>query len=392
MTSTLTRPACARRPSAAHPAPGRPSPSRPRTPYLELDVPAAVAAVRRAGRRAARHRGALRGQGQPAPAAARRAGRRRLPLRRGQPGRGARRAAGRCRARTTSSTPTRSSAATTSPRPPALGVRLFVVDSLAEIAQGRRGGAGQPGAVPPGHLRRGVGLAAVPQVRLLDLRGRRDADRRRTSSGLDAAGVSFHVGSQQRDPEAWGAPDRRRRHGSSTLLRDSGLRPADPRPRRRVPGRATTRRLPAARGVRRGHRRGTSSRPSATDRPQTIVEPGRGIVGDAGTLVASVIGVVERGRRPLGVPRRRRLHRAGRDARRGDPLPAGHHAPTAPRRDRACSPGRPATAPTCSTRTRWSTCRSRWPRATRSGCCRPAPTPAATRPWASTASSRCRPC
>ena len=33
----------------------------------------------------------------------------------------------------------------------------------------------------------------------------------------------------------------------------------------------------------------------ATDRPETLVEPGRGIVGDAGTLVASVIGVIDRG-------------------------------------------------------------------------------------------------
>ena len=30
-------------------------------------------------------------------------------------------------------------------------------------------------------------------------------------------------------------------------------------------------------------------------RPETIIEPGRGVVGDAGTLVATVIGVVHRG-------------------------------------------------------------------------------------------------
>ena len=31
------------------------------------------------------------------------------------------------------------------------------------------------------------------------------------------------------------------------------------------------------------------------DRPETIIEPGRGVVGDAGTLVSTVIGVVHRG-------------------------------------------------------------------------------------------------
>ena len=31
------------------------------------------------------------------------------------------------------------------------------------------------------------------------------------------------------------------------------------------------------------------------DRPRTIVEPGRGVVGDAGTVVTSVVGVIDRG-------------------------------------------------------------------------------------------------
>ena len=110
--------------------------------------------------------------------------------------------------------------------------------------------------------------------------------------GLDAAGLCFHVGSQQRDPEAWAEPIAAAGR-VFTLLRNSGL---DPRildlgggfpaeydegcPPIEAYGETVERHLHLAFG---------------NDRPQTIVEPGRGIVGDSGTLVASVVAVIQRG-------------------------------------------------------------------------------------------------
>jgi diaminopimelate decarboxylase len=67
--------------------------------------------------------------------------------------------------------------------------------------EGRRGGFGRLGAVPPGHVRRGVGLAlsrksGCSTYEAVEILAGAD------EFGLAAAGVSFHVGSQQRHPEA----------------------------------------------------------------------------------------------------------------------------------------------------------------------------------------------
>ena len=93
------------------------------------------------------------------------------------------------------------------------GVDLFVVDSPGEVAKVAEEAPGSGGAVPPRHLWRRVGLAAVTQVRLLDRRGRRPPPRGGPARGLRVAGVSFHVGSQQRDPRGMAAADRGRRAG-----------------------------------------------------------------------------------------------------------------------------------------------------------------------------------
>ncbi len=110
--------------------------------------------------------------------------------------------------------------------------------------------------------------------------------------GLEAAGVSFHVGSQQRDPEAWAKPIAaaarvfellRTRGISPSVLDLGGGFPAsheDGCPPVASYGEAIERHLRHSFGE---------------NRPETLVEPGRGIVGDAGTLVASVIGVIDRG-------------------------------------------------------------------------------------------------
>jgi ornithine decarboxylase len=173
----------------------------------------------------------------------------------------------------------------------ALGVRLFAVDSLpetvklAEAAPGcqvlsRLSTSGEGSDWP---LSRKYGCSPEEAVRIL-----LTADR----LGLEVAGLSFHVGSQQRDPEAWAAPIVSAARVFA-LLRDNGLSPwlldlggGFPAsydggcPPVTAYGEAIDRRLDDAFG---------------DHRPETIVEPGRGIVGDAGTLVSTVIGVVHRG-------------------------------------------------------------------------------------------------
>lgn len=173
----------------------------------------------------------------------------------------------------------------------ALGVRLFVVDSLPEtvkVAQAAPGSEVLCRLVTSGEgsdwpLSRKYGCSTYEAVETLSTAA---------ELGLEAAGVCFHVGSQQRDPEAWASPitaaahvfDLLRRQGLTPRLLDlgggfpaaydDGCRPVA------AYGEAIDRQLTEAFGA---------------DRPETIVEPGRGIVGDAGTLVSTVVAVVHRG-------------------------------------------------------------------------------------------------
>jgi ornithine decarboxylase len=173
----------------------------------------------------------------------------------------------------------------------ALGVRLFVVDSLAEVQKVAEAAPGSEvlcrlvtsGEGSDWPLSRKYGCSTYEAVEVLVL-----ADQ----LGLDAAGVSFHVGSQQRDPEAWAKPIAASAHVFE-LLRARGLRP---------------RILDMGGGFPAAHEDGCRpvsayglaikrhlEQSFGTRQPQTMIEPGRGIVGDAGTLVSSVIGVVIRG-------------------------------------------------------------------------------------------------
>ena len=173
----------------------------------------------------------------------------------------------------------------------ALGVRLFVVDSFAEtqkVAESAPGSAVLCRLVTSGEgsdwpLSRKYGCSTYEAVDILTV-----AD----DLGLDAAGVSFHVGSQQRDPEAWGGPVAASARVFE-MLRERGLRP-----RLLDMGGG----FPAAYddGCRPLWSYGEAidrhlDRSFGDHRPRTVVEPGRGIVGDAGTLVSSVIGVIDRG-------------------------------------------------------------------------------------------------
>jgi ornithine decarboxylase len=172
----------------------------------------------------------------------------------------------------------------------ALGVRLFVVDSMPEVhkvAEAAPGSAVLCRLVTSGEgsdwpLSRKYGCSVSEAVEVLS---------RAAYLGLEAAGVSFHVGSQQRDPEAWSDPiDAAAR--VFALLRRRGLRPSlldmgggfpavydEHCPSIRAYGKTIAEHLHRAFG---------------DSVPATIVEPGRGIVGDAGTIVSTVIGVIER--------------------------------------------------------------------------------------------------
>jgi len=172
-----------------------------------------------------------------------------------------------------------------------LGVRLFVVDSLDEVDKVAEAAPGSrvlcrlvtSGEGSDWPLSRKYGCSTYEAVEVLTL-----ADQ----LGLEAAGVSFHVGSQQRDPEAWAGPIAASARVFE-LLRTRGIFPSV---------------LDLGGGFPASHEEGcrpVSSYGEAIDRhlrhsfgddrPETLVEPGRGIVGDAGTLVASVIGVIDRG-------------------------------------------------------------------------------------------------
>ena len=132
-------------------------------------------------------------------------------------------------------------------------------------------------------------------------------------------------------------------------LRGRRSAPLAARPRRRVPGARS--RAAARRSTSYGAAIERSLRERfGADRPaHDLSSPVGRSSPTPGALVTTVVARRAPRRHPLGLPRRRRVHRAGRDPRRGDPLPARTRRRRT-RPGRACSPGRPATAPTCSTR------------------------------------------
>jgi ornithine decarboxylase len=172
-----------------------------------------------------------------------------------------------------------------------LGVRLFVVDSLEEtqkVAAAAPGSAVLCRIVTSGEgsdwsLSRKYGCSTDQAAHIL---------RCAAAVGLDAAGVSFHVGSQQRDPEAWDAPIGAAARVFASL-RAAGVEPwlldlGGGFPAHLEGGCPPLAAYGAA--IERQLRRHFGDR-----RPQTLVEPGRAVVADAGTLVASVLAVVRRG-------------------------------------------------------------------------------------------------
>ena len=165
------------------------------------------------------------------------------------------------------------------------GVPLFAVDSLDEVEKVARAAPGAQvfcriltsgaGADWPLSRKFGCTLAMAEQVLL-----------RAASLGLAPRGVSFHVGSQQGDLAQWDAAlvetaalfERMSTHGiEMDLVNLGGGFPA--RYRDEV----------AATGVYGDAIRAALGRRFAGRSIQTIAEPGRGLVGDAGAIRAEVV-------------------------------------------------------------------------------------------------------
>jgi ornithine decarboxylase len=167
----------------------------------------------------------------------------------------------------------------------ALGVRLFAVDCVEEVEKIARAAPGAQvfcrilcdGAGAEWPLSRKFGCEPEMAIGVLEQAHR---------LGLDAYGVSFHVGSQQPNPEAWDAA-LKTVAGIFRTLSERGIQlrmvnlgggfPA--RYLKQVPVVKTY-----GRAIFKALRRHFGNRI-----PETIVEPGRGLVGDAGVIKAEVV-------------------------------------------------------------------------------------------------------
>ena len=168
----------------------------------------------------------------------------------------------------------------------ALGVRLFAVDCEAEVEKDRArrarlaacSAASCPTAsAPNGRCR--ASSAASP-------RWRWTCWSTRMKLGLEPYGVSFHVGSQQRNPHAWD----RALASAAAVFRECGERGMTLSmvnlgggfPTKYLKNVPTVKTYGAA--IFRALRKHFGNRI-----PETIIEPGRGMVGNAGVIEAEVV-------------------------------------------------------------------------------------------------------
>ena len=167
----------------------------------------------------------------------------------------------------------------------ALGVRLYAVDCEAEVEKVARAAPGSKvfcrilcdGSGAEWPLSRKFGCAPEMAARVLE---------RAQANGLVAHGLSFHVGSQQRNPRMWD----RALKASASIFRDLAERGIQLQ-MLNLGGGFPTRYLTDVPGVKtygqtifRALRRHFGNRI-----PETIIEPGRGMVGNAGIIEAEVV-------------------------------------------------------------------------------------------------------
>jgi ornithine decarboxylase len=166
-----------------------------------------------------------------------------------------------------------------------LGIRLFAVDCVEEVEKVARAAPGSrvfcrvlsdgEGAEWP--LSRKFGCVPAMAVDVL---------RHAAVLGLDAYGVSFHVGSQQTDLDAWDRALTDARQVFSTLA-DEGIMLKMVN----MGGGFPTRYLkdvPAAQAYGEAIF-GALSKHFGNRIPETIIEPGRGMVGNAGVIKSEVV-------------------------------------------------------------------------------------------------------
>ncbi len=111
--------------------------------------------------------------------------------------------------------------------------------------------------------------------------------------GLDPCGVSFHVGSQQRDPGQWDVAIGRAARIFSTL-REAGVELGMVNLGGGFPARYRSRVAPVDRYA--GVIDESIARHFGNRRPALIVEPGRGLVGDAGVIQSEVVLISRKSR------------------------------------------------------------------------------------------------
>ena len=245
----------------------------------------------------------------------------------------------------------------------ALGVRLYAVDCKAEVEKVARVAPGSQvfcrilsdcvGAEWP--LSRKFGCEPAMAADVLE---------HAHKLGLVAHGISFHVGSQQNNVHAWD----RALASAAAVFRECGERGMNLSmvnlgggfPTKYLKNVPTVKSYGSA--IFRALRKHFGNRI-----PETIIEPGRGMVGNAGIIEAEVVLVSKKSNEDevagftwtwvssAAWPRPWTSRSATRSAPRG----------TATRWDLASWPARPATAPTCSTRRCLTISRSAWRSATR---------------------------
>ena len=167
----------------------------------------------------------------------------------------------------------------------ALGVRLFAVDCEAEVEKIARAAPGSKvfcrilcdGAGAEWPLSRKFGCVPEMATGVLEHAHR---------LGLQAYGVSFHVGSQQRNPRMWDSA----LAASSTIFRELAERGIHLQMVNLGGGFPTKylKDVPAVKAY--GQAIFRSLRKHFGNRiPETIIEPGRGMVGNAGVIEAEVV-------------------------------------------------------------------------------------------------------
>jgi ornithine decarboxylase len=167
----------------------------------------------------------------------------------------------------------------------ALGVRLFAVDCEPEVEKIARAAPGAKvfcrilcdGAGAEWPLSRKFGCAPDLAPRVLEHAHR---------LGLDPFGISFHVGSQQRDPRMWDGALK----AAATIFRDLAERGINLEMVNLGGGFPTKylKQVPAVQSYAQTILQSLRKH-FGNHIPETIIEPGRGMVGNAGVIEAEVV-------------------------------------------------------------------------------------------------------